>query len=103
MRIEGEHSEFKNIKRGVKQGCAMSPDLFNFYSEMILRNLENIQGLKINGENFNNLRYADDTVLIAESEQQLQRLLNTVVLESEKMGLSLNVKKQNAWSSRRNP
>ena len=93
VRIEGEYSEFKNIKRGVRQGCVMSPDLFNLYSEMILRNLGNIQGLTINGENFNNLRYADDTVLIAESEQQLQRLLNTVVLESEKMGLSLNVKK----------
>ena len=71
----------------------MSPDLFNLYSEMILRNLEDIPGLKVNGENLNNLRHADDTVLMAQSEEQLQTLLNTVVLESEKMGLSLNVKK----------
>ena len=83
MRIEGEHSGFQNIKRGVRQGCVMSPDLVNLYSEMILRNSENIQGLKTNGEKFNNLRYADDTVLIPESEQQLQRLLDTVVLEGK--------------------
>ena len=80
MRIEGKHSGFQSIIRGVRQGCVMSPDLFNLYSEMILRKLENIQGLKKNGEKFNYLRYADDTVLIPESEQQLQRLLDTVVL-----------------------
>ena len=51
LRIEGEHSEFRNIKRGARQGCVMSLDFFNLYSELILRNLENIQGLKINGEN----------------------------------------------------
>ncbi|GFN84614.1 retrovirus-related pol polyprotein line-1 [Plakobranchus ocellatus] len=92
IRIE-EHSDFKSIKRGVRQGCVMSPYLFNVYSEIILRNPDGISGLKTNGENLNNLRYADDTVLIAESGKQLQKLLNTVVLESERMGLSLNVKK----------
>ena len=71
----------------------MSPDLFNLYSETILRNLEDVSGLKVNGENFNNLRYADDTVLMAESEKDLQKLLDIVVIESEAMGLSLNVKK----------
>ncbi|GFN94140.1 endonuclease-reverse transcriptase [Plakobranchus ocellatus] len=86
-------SDFKPIKRGVKQGCVMSPDLFNLYNEIILRNLDDISGLKINRENLNNLRYADDTVIIAESGKQLQKLLDTVVLESERMGLSLNVKK----------
>ncbi|GFO06926.1 endonuclease-reverse transcriptase [Plakobranchus ocellatus] len=93
VRIEGGHSDFKPIKRGVRQGCVMSPDLFNLYSEITLRNLDGITGLKINGENLNNLRYADDTVLKAEPGKQLQKLLDTVVLESEKMGLSLNVKK----------
>ncbi|GFO32257.1 endonuclease-reverse transcriptase [Plakobranchus ocellatus] len=93
VRIEEEHSDFKPIKRGVRQGCVMSPDLFNVYSEIILRNLEGISGLKINGENLNNLRHADDTVLKAESGKQLQKLLDTVVLECERMGLSLNVKK----------
>ncbi|GFO04381.1 endonuclease-reverse transcriptase [Plakobranchus ocellatus] len=95
VRIEGEHSDFKPIKRGVRQGCVMSPDLLNLYSEIILRNLDDISGLKINGENLNNLRYADDTVLIAESGKQLQKLLDTLVLESER--------KQNVWSSQRNP
>ena len=75
VRIGGELSEYTLIKRGVRQGCVMSPDLFNIYSEMILRNLENYPGVKINGENINNIRYADDTVLIADSEENLQRLL----------------------------
>ncbi|GFN73881.1 retrovirus-related pol polyprotein line-1 [Plakobranchus ocellatus] len=92
VRIEGEHSDFKRIKRGVRQRCVMSHDIFNLYSEIILRNLDSISGLKINGENLN-LRYADDTVLMAESGEQLQKLLDTVVLESERLGLSLNVKK----------
>ena len=60
---------------------------------MILRNLEESEGLKVNGENLNNLRYADDTSLLAGSEEDLQRLLDIVVEESEKLGLSLNVKK----------
>ncbi|GFO37134.1 retrovirus-related pol polyprotein from type-1 retrotransposable element r2 [Plakobranchus ocellatus] len=90
VRTEGELSDFKPIKRGVRQGYVMSPDLFNLCSDIILRNL--ISGLKINGENLNNLRYADDTVLIAEYGKQLQKLLVTVVLESERMGMSLNVK-----------
>ena len=74
----------------------MSPDLFNLYSEVILtilRNLDESEGLKANGENLNSLRYADDTSLLAGSEEDLQRLLNIVVEESEKLGLSLNVKK----------
>ncbi|GFO36225.1 retrovirus-related pol polyprotein line-1 [Plakobranchus ocellatus] len=93
VRIIGEHSDFKPIKRGVRQGCIMSPDVFNLYSEIILRNLDGISGLKINGENLYNLRYADDTVLISESGKRFQKLLDSVVLESERMGLSLNVKK----------
>ena len=60
---------------------------------MILRNLENYPGVKINGENINNIRYADDTVLIADSEENLQRLLDITIEKSEEMGLTLNVKK----------
>ena len=71
----------------------MSLDLFNIYSEMILRNLENYPGVKINGENINNIRYADDTVLIADSEENLQRLLDKTIEKSEEMGLTLKVKK----------
>ena len=93
VRIDGELSEYKLIKRGVRQGCVMPPDLFNIYSEMILRNLENYPGVKINGENINNIRYADDTVLIADSEENLQRLLDITIEKSVEMGLTLNVKK----------
>ena len=93
VRIGGELSKYKLIKRGVRQGCVMSPDLFNIYSEMILRNLENYPGVKINGENINNVRYADDTVLIVDSEENLQRLLDITIEMSKEMGLTLNVKK----------
>ncbi|GFO32374.1 retrovirus-related pol polyprotein from type-1 retrotransposable element r2 [Plakobranchus ocellatus] len=63
LRIEGEHNDFKSTKRGVRKGSVMSPEVLKLYSEIILRNLDDISDLKVNGEN---LRYADDTILIAE-------------------------------------
>ena len=93
IRVDGDCSEYTSIKRGVRQGCVMSPDLFNYYSELILRELEKENGLRIGGHNITNIRYADDTVLLAESEEDLQRLLDVVVQESERKGLSLNCKK----------
>ncbi|GFO47360.1 endonuclease-reverse transcriptase [Plakobranchus ocellatus] len=83
----------EDIKRGVRQGCVLSPDLFSLYSEIIMRNLENHPGIKVGGQNINNLRYADDTVLIAENKEDLQKLLNIVEEESRKKGLELNSKK----------
>ena len=71
----------------------MSPSLFNLYTEIIFRNIKDIPGLKISGNNINNIRYADDTALVAETPEQLQLLLNKVNEESEKNGLSMNAKK----------
>ena len=80
----------------------MSPRLFNFYAEYILRNagLEEAQaGIKITRRNINNLRYADDTTLMAESEEELKSLLMEVKEESEKVGLKLNIQKTKIMAS----
>ena len=78
----------------------MSPCLFNLYAEYIVRNagLEEAQaGIKIARRNINNLRYADDTTLMAESEEELKSLLIKVRVESEKVGLKLNIQKTRSW------
>ena len=85
------------IGKGVCQGCILSPCLFNLYIEYIMRNagLEEAQaGIKIVGRNISNLRYADDTTLVAESEEELKNLLMKVKEESEKVGLKLNIQKK---------
>ena len=90
------------IGKGVRQGCILSPCLFNFYAEYIMRNagLEETQtGIKIAGRNINNLRYADDTTLMAESEKALKSLLIKVKEESEKVGLKLNIQKTKIMAS----
>ena len=82
-------TDWFQIGKGVRQGCILSPCLFNFYAEYIMRNagLEEAQaGIKIAGRNINNLRYADDTTLMAESEKELKSLLMKVKEESEKIG-----------------
>ena len=81
------------IKRGVRKGCVLSPAMFNLYTEYIFRKTNHIPGVKINGHYINNLRYADDTVLIAENEASLQDLVTAVKDESEKCGLFMNIKK----------
>jgi hypothetical protein len=88
------------IGKGVCHGCILSPCLFNLYSEYIMRNAglgEAQAGIKIAGRNINNLRYADDTTLMAESEEELKSLLMKVKEESEKVGLKLNIQKQRSW------
>ena len=84
------------IGKGMHQGCILSPCLLNFYAEYIMRNagLDEAQAeIKIAGRNINNLRYANDTTLMAESEEELKSLLMEVKEESEKVGLKLNIQK----------
>ena len=83
-------TDWPQIGKGVRQGCILSPCLFNFYAEYIMRNagLEETQaGIKIAGRNINNLRYADDTTLMEESEEELKSLLMKLKEESEKLNI----------------
>ena len=89
-------TDWFQIGKGVHQGCILSHCLFNLYAEYIMRNpgLDEAQaGIKIAGRNINNLRYADGTTLMAESEQELKSLLMNMKEESEKVGLKLNIQK----------
>ena len=88
-------TDWFQIGKGVRQGCILSPCLFNFYAEYIMRNagLEEAQaGIKIAGRNINNFRYADDTTLMAE-RKELKSLMMKVKEESEKVGLKFNIQK----------
>ena len=90
------------IGKGVHQGCILSPCLFNLYAEYIMRNagLDEAQaGIKIAGRNINNLRYADDTTLMAESKEELKSLLMKVKEESEKVALKFNIQKTKIMAS----
>ena len=92
----GHGTDWFQIGKGVRQGCILLPCLFSLYAEYIMRNagLEEAQaGIKIARRNINNLRYAGDTTLMAESEEELKSLLMKVKEESEKVGLRLNIKK----------
>ena len=95
VRTDGTTDWFQ-IGKEVHQGCILSPCLFNLYAEYMMRNVgldEAQAGIKIAGRNINNLRYADDTTLMAESEEELKSLLMKVKEESEKVGLKLNIQK----------
>ena len=88
------------IGRGICQGCILLPCLFNLYAENVMQNdgLEEAQaGIKIAGRNINNLTYADDTTLKAESQEELKSLLMKMKEESEKAGFKLNIQKQRSW------
>ena len=89
-------TDWFQIGKGVRQGCILSPYLFNLYAEYIMRNagLEETQaGIKIAGRNINNLRYADDTTLMAESKEKLKGLFMKAKEQSEKTSLKLNIQK----------
>ena len=94
-------TDWFQIEKGVHQGCILSPCLFNLYAEYSMRNtgLEETQaGIKIAGRNINNLRYADDTTLMAESEEELKTLLMKVNEESENIGLNSTFRKRRSWN-----
>ena len=102
VRTGHETTDWVQIRKGVCQGCILSPCLFNFYAEYIMRKagLEEAQaGIKIAGRNINKPRYADDTTLMAESEEELKCLLMKVKGKSEKVGLKLNIQKMKIMAS----
>ena len=94
-------TDWFQIGKGVRQGCILSPCLFHLYAEYIMRNagLEAQAGIKIARRNINNFRYADDTTLMAESEEEQKSLLMKVKEESEKVGLKLNIQKTKIMAS----
>ena len=95
-------TDWLQIRKVARQGCILSPCLSNLYAEYTVRNagLEEAQaGIKTSGRNINNLRYADDTTLMAESEEELKSLLRKVKEESEKVGLKLNIQKTKIMAS----
>ena len=102
VRTGHETTDWFQIRKGVCQGYILSPCLFNLSAEYIMRNagLEEAQAeIKIAGRNINNLRYADDSILMAESEEELKSLLMKVKEESEKVGLNLNIQKTKIMAS----
>ena len=102
VRTVHETADWFEIGKGVHQGCILSPCLFNLHAEYIMRNAGQAEaqaGIKIAGRNINNLRYADDTNLMAESEEELKSLLMKVKEESEKVGLKLNIQKTKIMAS----
>ena len=102
IRIGNGTTDWFQRGNGLPQGCILSPCLFNFYAEYIMRNtgLDEAQAeIKIAGRNINNLRYADDTTLMAESKEELKNLLMKVKEESEIVGLKLNIQKTKIMAS----
>ena len=98
----GHGTDWFQIGKGVCQGCILSPCIFNFYAEYIMRNagLEEAQaGIKMARRNINNLRFVDDTTLTAESEEKLKSLLMKVKEKNEKVGLMLNIQKTKIMAS----
>uniref|UniRef100_A0AC11EHQ3 Uncharacterized protein n=1 Tax=Ovis aries TaxID=9940 RepID=A0AC11EHQ3_SHEEP len=103
VRIGNGITNWFQIRKKVHQGCILEPYLFNLHAEYIMRCAELVEvqaGIKIPGRNINNLRYANDTTLMAESEEELKSLLMKVKEESEKVGLKLNIQKIKIMTSR---
>ena len=93
IRVGKKHSSWISMKRGVVQGCVLSPDLSSIYGQTIINKIISELGFKVNGTPLFNIRYTDETVIIAEDEDSLKQLLTKLKQESEKMGLNINKKK----------
>ena len=102
LKLDMEKTDWFQIGKGIHQGCILSPCLFNLYAEYIMQNAELDEaqaGIKIARRNINNLRYADDTTVMAENEEELKSLLMKVKEESKKVGLELNIQKTKITAS----
>lgn len=93
VRLNGRTGKWIKIRKGARQGCGLSPDLFNLYTEEVFDFINELEGVGIGGRNINNLRFADDTALIALAEAKLQELVDTLTKASEEKGLKINIKK----------
>ena len=91
VQIGEEQTEWVEIKKGVRQGCVLSPDLFNLYSQKMIEELDDLEGVRVGGVNVTNIRYADDTVLIADTQEKLQELVNALKGACEERGMEINV------------
>ena len=93
VRIGQDMSDWVNIARGVRKGCVLPLTLFSLYTEMVMRKISHMDGLRMGGLNVHNIRYADDTAIVADSEEQLQNLITVIADESRKFGLEINKRK----------
>ena len=103
VRIMNKLSEDIRIQRGVRQGCFASPTIFNLYTDKIFRHITNMKGINVGGKNYNNLRYADDTALLAGNEKELTELTSKINEVGKQFGMKTNIKKTKAMVVSKKP